>query len=190
MELVDIMAEIDENPLLMPKLCKMLLGEEQKKKDCMTIFEAKMAEYRLKLQQMQFRDLQLSGDLKLLILASMINIDEDSLICDFAEIYHIYDYRSCLKTRRAAIFAARMRETSRIRMKLSGEQTSRDLFMQAVIADRLGMICYALSEKSAEKPVSLVNLLLGKVEMEDVRKDVVTFDTPEEFENAWKGGTE
>lgn len=32
MELVDIMAEIDENPLLMPKLCKMLLGEEQKKR--------------------------------------------------------------------------------------------------------------------------------------------------------------
>lgn len=32
MELVDIMAEIDENPLLMPKLCKMLLGDEQKKK--------------------------------------------------------------------------------------------------------------------------------------------------------------
>ena len=32
MELVDIMAEIDENPLLMPKLCKMLLGEVQKKR--------------------------------------------------------------------------------------------------------------------------------------------------------------
>ena len=32
MELVDIMAEIDENPLLMPKVCKMLLGEEQKKR--------------------------------------------------------------------------------------------------------------------------------------------------------------
>lgn len=32
MELVDIMAEIDENPLLMTKLCKMLLGEEQKKR--------------------------------------------------------------------------------------------------------------------------------------------------------------
>ena len=32
MELVDIMAEIDENPLLMPKLCKMLVGEEQKKR--------------------------------------------------------------------------------------------------------------------------------------------------------------
>ena len=78
---------------------------------------------------------------------------------------------------------------SAVRMKLSGEQTPRDLFMQAVIADRLGMICYALSGKSAEKPVSLVNLLLGKVEMEDVRKDVVAFDTPEEFENAWKGGT-
>lgn len=32
MELVDIMAEIDENPLLMSRLCKMLLGEEQKKR--------------------------------------------------------------------------------------------------------------------------------------------------------------
>ena len=32
MELVDIMAEVDENPLLMPKLCKMILGEEQKKR--------------------------------------------------------------------------------------------------------------------------------------------------------------
>ena len=32
MELVDIMAEIDENPLLMAKLCKMLLGDEQKKR--------------------------------------------------------------------------------------------------------------------------------------------------------------
>ena len=32
MELVDIMAEIDENPLLMPKLCRMLLGDGQKKR--------------------------------------------------------------------------------------------------------------------------------------------------------------
>ena len=165
MELVDIMAEIDENPLLMPKLCKMLLGEEQKKR---------------------LYDHLRSEDGRVPIEATTNAIQE---IFNSPEIYHIYDYRS-LPARRAAIFAAGIRETSRIRMKLSGEQTSRDLFMQAVIADRLGMICYALSEKSAEKPVSLVNLLLGKVEMEDVRKDVVTFDTPEEFENAWKGGTE
>ena len=32
MELVDVMAEIDANPLLMPKLCRMLLGEGQKKR--------------------------------------------------------------------------------------------------------------------------------------------------------------
>ena len=32
MELVDIMAEIDENPLLMSKLCGMLLGDEQKRR--------------------------------------------------------------------------------------------------------------------------------------------------------------
>lgn len=31
MELVECMAEVDENPLLFPKVCKMILGEEQKK---------------------------------------------------------------------------------------------------------------------------------------------------------------
>lgn len=32
MELIEIIAEVDDEPLLVPKLVKMLLGEEQKKK--------------------------------------------------------------------------------------------------------------------------------------------------------------
>ena len=32
MELIDIMAEVDENALLLPKMCEMILGKEQKKK--------------------------------------------------------------------------------------------------------------------------------------------------------------
>ncbi len=32
MEIVEVMAEIDENPLLLPKLCNMILGEEQKRR--------------------------------------------------------------------------------------------------------------------------------------------------------------
>jgi hypothetical protein len=31
MELVDCIAELDENPLLLPKACNLLLGKEQKK---------------------------------------------------------------------------------------------------------------------------------------------------------------
>lgn len=31
-ELVEVLAEVDKNPLLLPKLVKMLLGEEQKAK--------------------------------------------------------------------------------------------------------------------------------------------------------------
>ena len=32
MEIVEVMAEIDGNPLLLPKLCNMILGEEQKRR--------------------------------------------------------------------------------------------------------------------------------------------------------------
>ena len=31
MELVECMADVDKNPLLFPKICNMILGEEQKK---------------------------------------------------------------------------------------------------------------------------------------------------------------
>lgn len=34
------------------------------------------------------------GEAKLITLSSMLNLSEDALICDFAETYHIYDYRS------------------------------------------------------------------------------------------------
>jgi hypothetical protein len=32
MELIDIMAEVDENALLLTKMCRMILGDEQKKR--------------------------------------------------------------------------------------------------------------------------------------------------------------
>ena len=52
-------------------------------------------------------------------LASMVALDEDALICDFAETYHIYDYRR-LPVEYAATLAYGLRENSRIRMVQSG----------------------------------------------------------------------
>jgi len=46
----------------------------------------------------------------------MIKLDENALICDFAETYHIYDYRQLPPTR-VAVFACGLRDDSRIKMK-------------------------------------------------------------------------
>lgn len=48
----------------------------------------------------------------------MAATDEDALICDFAETYHVFDYMS-LPSEMAATLAAGLRPDSRIRMKQS-----------------------------------------------------------------------
>lgn len=118
----------------------------------------------------------------------MLRLDEQALICDLAETYGIYDYKS-LPARTVAIFAIGLREDSRIKMKLNDEKIPRSQFLLAVIADRLGLLCYAISSDKENPPVSILEMLLG-IEPEEKSKDsdVVTFDTPEDFEKAWEGG--
>ena len=87
-------------------------------------------------------------------LAGMIRSDENALICDLAETYGVYDSK-LLPARRVAIFSSGLREDSRIKRKISGEKISKDLFLRAVIADRLGMICYGLGFCVAGKPPSM-----------------------------------
>ena len=118
----------------------------------------------------------------------MIKLDKNALICDLAETYQVYDYRS-LPARTAAAFSVGLRDDSRIRRKISGETVPRELIIQAAVADRLGLICYYLTgKKEAAKPL-FVEALLGKEsEEKESTSDVVAFVTPEEFENAWKGG--
>ena len=64
----------------------------------------------------------------------MLKTDEDALICDFAETYHVYDWRS-LPVRTAATLAAGLRDTSRIQMKMAGIQCNLDRLILAGIYD-------------------------------------------------------
>ena len=48
----------------------------------------------------------------------MIAADEEALICDLAETYNIYDYRS-LSPRMAAVFSCGLRDDSRIKLAMS-----------------------------------------------------------------------
>ncbi len=114
-----------------------------------------------------------------MILASMIELNEDALICDFAETYHIYDYRS-LPLRVAATLSAGLRENSRIKLLAANSVVSQDTLLLAMIADRIELFRYSFSDKNNERPVLLTDKLLG----EDKSKQTVGFDSPEEL-NAW-----
>lgn len=64
----------------------------------------------------------------------MINLDEDALICDFAETYGLFDYRG-LSPLKAAVLSCGLRENSRIKMKLANAKLTIEQTLLAVIAD-------------------------------------------------------
>lgn len=114
----------------------------------------------------------------------MIATDENALVCDLAETYHIYDYKS-LPLSKVAIFSCGLRDNSRIKMKLSDMRCSLDSMLLAVIADRLSFLAWTKtvdSQKGMNRPVSILDLLTG----EEKEKDVVGFDDGNEFMEAWK----
>ena len=113
----------------------------------------------------------------------MIAEDEDALICDFAETYHIYDYRS-LPARKAAIFAVGLRENSRIKLRITGQREIRAEVLLALLVDRLGSLLFASSD-SEGRQASVVEYLLGG-ETEHAAGTPESFDTSEDFEEARK----
>ena len=100
----------------------------------------------------------------------MINLDEDALVCDLAETYGIYDYRS-LPVHLAATLSVGLREDSRIRMKAAEVPASTDTLLLALVADRIALLLY--DEK--DRPPSILEELIGEP------KGTRGFDTPEAF---------
>lgn len=109
----------------------------------------------------------------------MIRTDEDALICDFAETYHVLDWRS-LPVRLAATLAAGLPETSRIRMKMAGVKVTTPMLLQAAMLDRLSLLVWMQTrdgQKNRHRPQSITAMLTG----EERRSTVQTFDSEEEF---------
>ena len=128
-----------------------------------------------------------SAGKKLCILAELIASDEDALICDFAQYYHVLDWRS-LPLRLAATLAAGLPEDSRSMMKASGKTVPLHIELQAYTADRLTQILWGLSNDTRTVPSVLADLHGLSA---DSDTDVQSYDSPEEFEAALaalKGG--
>ena len=110
----------------------------------------------------------------------MVHDHEDDLICDLAETYGIYDYKQ-LPAHRVAILSIGLRETSRIKMKMSEQKVSVDTTLLAGIMDRVGLLVWMQTrdgQKGKNKPNSVLDSLLS----EPKEVDNVVYQSGEEFD--------
>lgn len=103
-------------------------------------------------------------------------------MCDFAEVYHLYDYKA-LPLRTAAALCAGLGADSRIMRKLTGSSTDPKTTLLAIIADRLGLLIWqntADGQHGRNRPKSIYAALTGQ----EPDTNVQGYDTPEAFEAA------
>lgn len=120
-----------------------------------------------------------------MVLAGMISFDESALVCDLAETYRIFDYRS-LPVKLVATLAAGLRDDSRIKMKIAGVKGTGKEFLLATIADRLGLIIYALCGGKGDRPESIADNYYDK---QEPKSEYKSFSSPEAFREAWNKAT-
>ena len=112
----------------------------------------------------------------------MLETDRDALICDFAETYHVFDYRN-LPLQTAAALAVGLKENSRIKMHMEGASVDPLIMLLASIIDRLGLLVWMNTKDAVHgrnRPASLVNALTDKKER------ATAFSSGKDFERARK----
>ena len=115
-------------------------------------------------------------------LARMIVTDEDALICDLAETYHIYDYRR-LPVLTVAVFSLGLRQNSRIKMIMSGNRITLEESLLSCAVARLSILAWQKTKdgsKGTNVPQSILEKLLG-IDERKSESDTQTFSSGEEF---------
>lgn len=105
----------------------------------------------------------------------MVADDEDSLICDLAETYGIFNYKE-LSPLTVATLSTGLGVNSRISKHITGLPNDIDTILLAEIADRLGMVLQCVG--GIEKPKSIVSSLYGE---KDEKGNVMSFGDSDEF---------
>lgn len=115
----------------------------------------------------------------------MARLDENSLICDLAETYHVLNWRT-LPATLAATLAAGLREDARIMLKISGNSVSPNTLLLASTADAVRLLVWQQTKdgvKGKNAPESFVALLSGAAAEKEQSR--CGFDSPEEF-RTWR----
>lgn len=106
------------------------------------------------------------------------------LICDLAETYNIYDYKS-MPPSKVAIFCIGLRDDSRLMMELRGDKASFERLMLANIRDYLAWIQWSKTEKGQQNK-DMPEMITSKFFNGEEEKEVVGFKSSEEFEQRRK----
>lgn len=109
----------------------------------------------------------------------MIRTDADALTCDFAEVYHVLDWRG-LPMRLAATLACGLGPGSRIQMALEGMRFPMETILLSSAVDALQTIAWMIGGDSDRRPAPLTPLLMGDDD------EYMTMDA-DDF-NAWRSG--
>ena len=113
----------------------------------------------------------------------MLSVDREALICDLAETYHIYDFKS-LPCSMVAIFACGLRDNSRIKMTINDSKYPLETMLTASVVDRLSLLLWAKTEdghNGINRPEMIVNMLL-----EDNESETESFESGDDFNETWK----
>lgn len=120
-----------------------------------------------------------------MFLAGIIHKYEEEMICDLAEYYSIYDYKSHSPLR-VAIFVKGLRSNSRVITKLSKIKTGiREDVLLTAIFDNLNWLVWSKTkdgQKGKNKPKSLMNSLFGEISNDKNKKYTSSKDFKKERE--------
>ena len=107
----------------------------------------------------------------------MLNLDKDALLCDLAETYHIYDYKS-LPCRMVATFSCGLRENSRIKMKMAGIDPIPEQILMAAIADGTRTTAWLQSEDLSLIHISALKIATARqgFAQTDIFLEMIGFD--------------
>lgn len=111
----------------------------------------------------------------------MIAVDEEALICDLAETYHIFDYKQ-MPPYKVAIFAIGLNNNSRIKLKMTGSKTPIELTALFGIIDRLDLLMWSKT-KDGVKGINRPKSILSGLNEENADK-ISTYASGEDFEKA------
>ena len=119
----------------------------------------------------------------------MIDLDEDALLCDFAETYHIYDIYQ-FSAEYIATLAVGLRDDSRIMMKLKGLRVTPELLSLSYIADSIRTLVWFNTKdgkKGINRPASVLELMekISGGKQEDNDQDLRGFESGEAFMEEW-----
>lgn len=115
-----------------------------------------------------------------MFLATVIATQEDELICDLAETYHILNYRE-LPVKLLGTLVAGLAENSRTKLKLNNMSMSQDEVMLISILDHLKILVWQKTkdgQKGKNKPKLLVDEIFKCNKSNDIEKfiDGVSFE--------------